>query len=495
MLEMEINLVRSSIRSIGRTIASGEIVISAQLVSIWTRRPAWLAPTFVAVVSAGVLLLCERHFQTENASSLPDGFRIHDISSNNSQQTLDVADMNSFGPKSLWYSHVYPPLLDATRYLLMLPETRAGLPPSGAAVDARLYWLFAALFGLVATVVYLWVRDLTRSGWWALSAAFLWSIAPASLITMTLLEPTPAAIPALAGLFYLLFRFLKTRRLGYATGFLAILLVASLVRNVVQVHVLVILVIAVAAFWFMSKKRTVWLQVLNCLIVALIFVWPVRAYLMYDTFDVSTHTGYHRAGALWIDPDTVPEPPYPQDIVDNALAFSSRFNTQETLKDNYRLSAAANDLMLHHPIEAVGRLWRSLGITSANALLPITSTTLNYMVAGVRWGPAYDFVFSGWRYILLILASATVIAWRRGPRGVLRLLRRYAWFAAFWVLMAIPVLFSNRHLPPGSPEPTHTEAARLKALIDIPVYVLIFYAIWLAFNALRSTLHRRQSVA
>ena len=465
---------------------------SAHLTRIWNRRPGWLAPLFIAIVSAGLLIICERHFQAENASWLPDGFRIHDMTANNSQQTLDVADMNSFGPKSLWFSHVYAPLLDAARYVLMLPETRAGLAPSGAAVDVRLYWLFAALFGLVASIVYLWVRDLTKSGWWAFAAAGLWAIAPASLITMTLLEPTPAAIPALAGLFYLLYRFLKTRRLGYATAFFAVLLVASLVRNVVQVHVLVILLVAVVAFWFMSRKRSVWLQVLNCVIVALIFVWPVRAFLMYDTFDVSTHTGYHRAGALWIDPETVPQPEYPQDIVDNALTFSSRFNTQETLKDNYRLSAAANDFMLHHPVEAAGRLWQSLGITSANALLPISATTLNYMVDGVKWRPAYDFVFSGWRYVLLMLASAAIIIWSRGLRGSLALLRRYGWFAVFWILMAIPVMFSNRYYPPGAPEPSHTEAARLKALIDIPVYVLIVYAIWIAANAVYSRVRTRQ---
>ena len=117
-------------------------MISTQLTKAWNRRPAWVAPLFIAIVSAGLLIICERHFQSQNASWLPDGFRIHDMTANNSYQTLDVADMNSFGPKSLWYSHVYPPLLDAARYVLMLPETRAGLAPSGAAVDIRLYWLF-----------------------------------------------------------------------------------------------------------------------------------------------------------------------------------------------------------------------------------------------------------------------------------------------------------------------------------------------------------------
>jgi hypothetical protein len=61
--------------------------------------------------------------------------------------------------------------------------------------------------------------------------------------------------------------------------------------------------------------------------------------------------------------------------------------------------------------------------------------------------------------------------------------------------MAIPVMFSNRYYPPGVPEPSHTEAARLKALIDIPVYVLIVYAIWIAANAVYSVVRPREVAA
>jgi hypothetical protein len=40
-------------------------------------------------------------------------------------------------------------------------------------------------------------------------------------------------------------------------------------------------------------------------------------------------------------------------------------------------------------------------------------------------------VFSGWRYVLLMLASAAIIIWSRGMRGSYALLRRYGWFAVF----------------------------------------------------------------
>jgi hypothetical protein len=355
--------------------------------------------------------------------------------------------------------------------------------------------VFAILYGVVASVVYLWIRDLTKSGWWALGGAALWCLLPSSIVTMTLLEPTPAAIPAMAGMFYLLYRFLKTRNLWYATGFFAVLLIASLVRNVVQLHVLGILVAALISFWLISTRRSATAQILNCILVGLIFFWPLRAFVMYDTFDVSTHTGYHRAGALWIDPRTVPEPEFPEKIVANALVFSSRFNTQDSVKDNYRLSAAANHMMIHQPVESAKRMVDSLRITIPNAFLPVTATTRNAMVDSIPWKAPLDFLFSGWRYLVLILGSAVVIIWSRGRSGTLTLLRRYGWFAIFWILAAIPVAFSNRYWPPGNEDagPLHTEAARLKGLIDIPIYALIVYAGWLLVSWFISRGERRQS--
>ncbi|CAB4922043.1 unannotated protein [freshwater metagenome] len=467
--------------------------------SLWQSRPAWVAPLVVGLVAALGLYVAERIFQSRNADWLPDGLRIHDMSSNNSQQNMTLWDMNVFGIRSLWYDHIYPPLMDFIRFQFMQIDTRGGGSTSPIEVDRRLHVLFAALFGVVTSVVYLWVRDLTKSGWWALGASFIWAIAPASIITMTLLEPTPLAISSIAVTFYLLYRFLKTRKLGYATGFFAALLIASLSRNAVQIHVLVILAIAVIAFWFMSKNRSWWIQGLNIMLVALIFVWPVRSQIMFSTFDVSSHTGYHRSGALWIDPKSVPETPdtvYPQNILENGPVFSSAFNTQEILRENYRLTRAANDFMMQHPVEAVQRMIDSVKITSENALTPVSVTTRNYMIEGVFWKSTYEFMLSGWRYLLLVLASAAVIIWSRGWRGTKQLMMKYGWFAAFWILIAIPVAFSNRYWTAEGETagPFHTEASRLKGLIEIPVYSLVVYALWIVVQKINIRWKESQSV-
>jgi len=467
------------------------------MVTIWRRRPSWIAPLAVGLAAFAWLSIISRTFMAANASWLPAGFRIHDMSANNSQQTVDVAEMNSYGIKFAWYEHVYPPLLDLIRYGLASPEIRAGLEPSGDLIDQRLYWLFAVFYGVMAAIVYLWVRDLTRSGWWALAASAVWVFSPISVTVMTLLEPTPLSLTLVTVMFYLLYRFLKTRRMGYSTAFFVALLVASLSRNVVQLHVLVILVIAVFAFWWMARRRSGWLMAANVVLVLLTFFWPTRAYVMYGTWDVSTHTGYHRAGALWIDPRTAPEPSYPFHISDNALSFSSRFNTQPLVAENYKLGLAANDLMMQQPVEAAGRLWKSLGITVPNALLPITETTDNYLVQSFWWKAPYEWVFSGWRYMALLIGAAFIIVWSRGWSGTLSLLRRYGWFAVFWTLVAIPVAFSNRYWPPGTEDlgPLHTEAARLKAFLEVPLYAVIVYALWVAVGRVRARSTTQREVA
>jgi hypothetical protein len=107
------------------------------------------------------------------------------------------------------------------------------------------------------------------------------------------------------------------------------------------------------------------------------------------------------------------------------------------------------------------------------------SNSFNASFPGIK---ALDWIFSGWRFGLLIMISVGIIIGHFGIRNSGRLLIRYGWFGAFWVLTAIPVFLSNRYWPTDVPEPIHSEADRLRALIDIPVYVGITFAAYLMFK-------------
>lgn len=461
--------------------------------SAWWR--PWIAPILIAVISSGALHLAVRSFRIANKDVLPDGFRVQDWQSNWLMQTLGLEEMIPFGPKAFWYSHVYPPLQDMIRYVFTFPETSAGDQVCALCVDARLYALYAVLYGLVNALLYIWVRSLTRNGWIAGGVTLVWAIHPGFITVMTLLDPSPLAMLTISLSLFFLYMFLRYRTMVWSTAFFAALLLASLARTVTQIHVLAVLFVALVAFWFISKKRHWWLMVLNVLLVLLLCAIPVKMKIMYDTWDVTTYGGYHRVGPLWIDPRTVPEPEYPQHIIDNALAFSSRFNTQEQVKDNYRLGAAAGEFLTTRPLEVPERLWKSLQITVPEALRPSSKYTQNYLVEKIPWRDAWDWLFSGWPYLLLITASAVVIGWTRRWRGVGRLFVKYGWFVVFYGLLALPILFSNRFRP-GEEDlgPVWTDAIRQKVFLEMPVWALMGYALWLvATKTGRSSWPRRRS--
>ena len=456
--------------------------------------PRFLAPLLVFAGSSLGLYLLQTWFRgAAAAEQLYEGYRFQAWSSNWMMQTLGIDEMNSFGLRALWYDHIYPPGLDAIRYLLMQPETSNGLPPDQVAVDMRLYVVYVLIYGLLNALVFIWVRDLTKSGWWALGGAALWAIYPGHLMMTMLLEPSELSLLMVSLMYFFLYRFLKTRRAGYVPLFLLALFAASMSRSFIQVYVLVIIIVAVVSFWFMTKERAkAWpWQVVNVVLIAVIFIHPVKQFVMYDTWSTTSFGGYHRVGMLFLYPTSVPEPEYPQEIVDNALAFSSHYNTQETIKDNYRLEAAANAFIREYPYESVRGLVKSLTITIPEALRPTAGYVQNFLVEGLPWTTPYNWLFSSWRYLLLVAAAAALIIRARGRHGSWVLCKRYAWFAVFYALIAIPVLWSNRYFPDREGDgPIWTDAMRQKIFLEVPVYVLLTYALWLTFGAKRLSIRR-----
>ena len=454
----------------------------------------WVAPVVVATLSALLLYIVEIALRAIlPLDRLFEGYRFQAWSSNWVMQTIGLEDMIAFGPKSLWLMHVYPPGLDAIRYLLSLPNIGQDITVIQPTVDLRLYMLYCGLFGVLNALVYVWLRDLlgrSTSRWWAVGGTVLWAIYPGNLMVATLLEGSQLSLITVAFAYYFLYRFCRTRRVGYATAFLAATLVASMTRSVVQTHVLVILLVAAVVLWWLARNRRWWWLIGNLALVVLMAVIPAKNLVLYGSFTPSTFGGYHRVGMLFLDPMTVPAPVYPEQLETNALAFSSRYNTREVAKDNFRLESGANAFIREHPYEALRGMGASLKVTIPEALRPTSEYVTNPLVESMPWTSAYNWVFSGWRYLLLLAGAAAVIILSRGWRGTGRLIRRYGWFIVFWGLIAFPVIFSNRYRPGEEPAgAVWTDAMRLKIFLEIPVYVGLVYAAWTLVDALR---RRRQ---
>lgn len=454
-------------------------------------RPAWLIPSSIAILSALVLYWTQLAFRSARSAELPQGYLLQEWSSESMMQTLALKDMFAFGPMSLWLSHIYPPLQDAIRYFLSLPELVHGMPPHPAAVDLNLYKVYCACYGVVNAVVYLWVRDLTRSGAWAGLTTLIWALSPGFLMAMMLLDATPLAMASLSAAYYLLWRYLRTRSMPYATGFLASVLVASLSRNITQAHVLVFLGAFAFAAAVLSKQARWWLKVANIVIFGLLLVMPIKQFALYGTLETSTFSGHQRIGALWVNPHTVPEPDFPDRILVNGDAFQSKYNTTDSVRDNYRLSNGWYELVVSDPIDSAIGAARSLTVTVPELLRPTSQYTENFLVAELPWRGAYDWLFASWRYVVIVLGAAVIILRSLGSGGPARAIRRYGWLLGFYVMVAIPVLWSNRWIMGRESEgPIWTDATRLKLFIEVPLVVLVSYAAWIVTGRLRSRLRR-----
>jgi hypothetical protein len=121
-------------------------------------------------------------------------------------------------------------------------------------------------------------------------------------------------------------------------------------------------------------------------------------------------------------------------------------------------------------------------------LRPASSYTQNYLVEKMPWRAAFDWLFSGWRYIALVGLAVILIVRHRGRLSSARLVRRYGWFFVFYGLIALPILFSNRFRPEDeSVGPIWTDASRQKVFLEAPVMVMLAYAAWVTFSSLRKT--------
>lgn len=482
-----------------------------------------MMPTAVALISAAALLVLQAIVRaTTSPDQLDGGYRFQAWSSDWMMQNLGLEDMASFGPLALWIKHSYPPGLDVIRYILMMPEWGNGIPPDPVAVDQRLYVVYALLYGVTNAIAYAWVKDLTQSWRWGLVAALLWALSPGHILLATLLEPSELSLVSVSFSYYFLYRFLRTRRPGYASAFFVALLIASWARSFIQIYVLVILVISVISFHFMSKRhhrRWAWTG-LNVVLLALIFAYPVKQFMMFDTWSTTTFGGYHRVGMLHLDPREVRLPTTtgeatagegwasiedqvavasgtiivgepPREIIDNALRFSSRFNTQELVRDNYRLEAAANQYLRSQPLESLQGLAASLAITIPEALRPTSVYTYNVLIEKLPYRGVWDWLVSGWRLIAIIAAAVVWTVYQRRWTGIAQLAKRYGWLGLYFVLIMLPVIFSNRYYPGREDEgPIWTDAVRQKMFLALPVAVLIITALASALTSLRSRMAR-----
>ena len=460
----------------------------------WFLRPSvmigWISTlSLLAAEAIFRTLRPELLFSSNLVKTTPYLFQV--FASDDLLQTVKIADLVKFGPLGLWYFHIQPPLHQALIYALALPEVIHDAPITSEIVDLRLYVVYTVVYGLLNALVFIWARDLTRSTRLSIIVMVLWAIYPGNLQMATLLDGTYLSLYLITLTFYLLYRFLRTHQAKYATLFILALTITSYARTIFQIHVVVILVVAVVCFWWLEKgTRRGWLMAVDVLLIAVMVALPIKQYVMFSSFTTTTFGGYHRTGMLFYDP---PEDLYysvqvPENVARNAEVFKSDNNLPVIAADNYIREKLANEWLLSHPLsETLSTLKRSLDLNFQTAMAPTSEYFPNNFAQGVPWRAPMDKVLSGYLYVLLALAVILGIFVLKGPRGSWLLLRRYGWLIALYLMVAGTIGLQNRD--------DWSEANRLKIFLEIPVWLAATYFVHLIGVRLNARRSRTESIA
>jgi hypothetical protein len=162
-----------------------------------------VASLALVVALAGFLSqIAVQHFMLPYAI---DGQYFQPWSSEHMVQTVSIQDLRASPVQSLANLHIQPPALDTIRAILaqMWPASDPNAMLRG--VDRSLYVLWAALYGVLGGLVFLWLTQLTRPGY-ALGGALVLLAHPATIFYATLLEATLLTSVLVLAMYYALWR-------------------------------------------------------------------------------------------------------------------------------------------------------------------------------------------------------------------------------------------------------------------------------------------------
>lgn len=450
-------------------------------------RPAWREPVLIGLVATLALAGYEWALTQWMSDQLFAGYRFQAWSSNDFMQEVKIEDLVAAGPIALWYLHVQPPMLEALRLALAVPEYVSGSSITAQTIDTRMYGLYAVLYGVLLAVVFAWIRTLTRSRAWPYVGVIVVGLYPGTIAMATLLDGTFPSAVATTVMLYLLYLAIRLRSVRFLNWWLVSLLVLSLTRTIFQLQILIAVpIIVVLLYRFRMSARTAGAVALSALLTASLFLLPAKQYLLYDTTATTSFAGNHqievvsyRPSAAELDAVQVPE-----DILDNASQFVSGFNSPENIRLNYVLSSVASDYYAREPFQVAKNLVWGLSMNVSQAFrwthdYSILGTgPANIAAAVLPWTPPTNYILSILAYSLILLVMIGSLLYAFGIRGLLRRVRTYAAFIFILGAATLTFLLANRY--------DWTEADRLKYIVVPAILVITVSSLALAVRKRRS---------
>lgn len=435
------------------------------------RHAAW-QPVLAGVVATVALLTTEWLVRLD-PSRLYRGYLFQQWSSEEFMQEVRINDLLKEGPDALWFLHVQPPMLEALRFLLVVPEWFGGSNVSPQVIDERMYLLFALVYGALVGLVFAWVRTVTGSQRWATAGALVVALYPGTLAMATLLDGTLLSATLITAMLYLLYLAVRNASARWLNWWLLALLVTSWTRTIFQLQILLLVPVAV---WLTYRSRirsaSKATAIMSVLLTIMLFALPLKQLVLFGTTATTTFAGNHQVEVVSYRPTEaeVNAVEVPQEYLTNAEEFVSGFNSPDNVRTNYVLSQVGNHYYLSHPFQVVKNLIWGLQMNTAQAFKftheysSVGQEQANRFVAALPWTPPMVnglsvVVYLGW---LVMTLAALLVAF--GWRGLLRRIWRY-WPMLFMVgVVTLTFLLANRY--------DWSEADRLKFVIEPFLVVL-----------------------
>lgn len=411
-----------------------------------------------------------------SASALFAGYRFQAWSSNDFMQEVKIQDLVDTGPIALWYLHVQPPMLEAARLLLALPEYLTNGSITAQAIDQRMYGLYAVLYGVLLAVVFIWLRTLTNSRAWALTGVAAVGFYPGTIAMATLLDGTFPSAVLTTVMLYLLYLAIRYRSVRYLNWWLVSLLFLSLTRTIFQLQILIAIPLVVFLLYrYRIGHRTVLSILLSAVLTLLLFALPAKQYALYKTTATTSFAGNHQVEVVSYrpTPEELNAVEVPQEILDTAAKFSSGFNSPENIRINYVLSSVGSDYYKREPVQVIKNLIWGLSMNTAQAFhwthdySIVDAGPANIAADKLPWTPPSNVLLSTMFYLLVLMLTVGSLLYAFGVRGILHRARRY--MALVFVVGAamLTFLLANRY--------DWTEADRLKYIL-VPFLAILLVA-------------------
>jgi hypothetical protein len=372
-----------------------------------------------------------------------DQFFYRQTSSEFMMQTLSIADLRDQPIRSLWYLHIQPPLLDAIRTVLAqvfsTPEDSELL----RRVDFALRVLFLALYGLVVTLLFVWLSS-TTSARVATAASLAFALHPGLILFSTWLDSTLISALLVTWFLYELWRMASSCRSLWRVMLATLLLFFT--RSIFQWPF--VLAVAVSLILMGRPAR----KVARFLAAAGIFagLYVVKQYWLFGVPYTSTFAGYNACRSIGADVGwdirsvAYRLPPLPSPSAASVLAREKKvngeynFNQLQYLRISFALMERYKRTLFRQP-------WRkTLGAYIENFrvyLKPSSQYVDSPVVARLPWRKLYDTLFAGpVGAVLFLLALGS---WLRGAYGNGSLRRGAAMAIPVAFIAAVSILFES----------------------------------------------------